>query len=104
MLLKLDDQFRCTSDKYNWILEKYEPVRDRKNKEIITGYEWKQIGWFGTNLAPAIKKYVNEKIKDSDTLEVKELLVKLDEIKAHIDKVVKKENIDFVYTGKKDDE
>lgn len=103
MLLQLDGEFRCTSDKYNWILERYEPVRDRKTKEI-TGYEWKQLGFFGTNLSPAIKKYVNEKIRDEDNLQVNELLDRLNELSRHIDKVVKKSNIEFVYEGKKDDE
>lgn len=103
MLLQLDDEYRITNDKHNYILQKYEDVIDRKTKEVVSK-EWKDYGYFGTSLTSAIKKYVNEKIKDSDTLEVKELLAKLDELKLHIEKTVKRENIDFIYTGKKDDE
>lgn len=103
MLLQLDDEYRVVNDKYNYILERYEDIIDRKTKQPI-GKDWKQLGFFGTNLSPAIKKYVNEKIKDSDTLNVSELLERLNELNRHIDKVVKKQNIDFVYTGKKDDE
>lgn len=103
MLLQLDNHYRIVSDKYNFILERNEEVFDRKTKES-KGFEYKQVGFFGTNLAQAIKKYSNEKIKDEDKILAQQLLYKLDEINKHIDKVVKKENIDFVYTGKKDDE
>ncbi len=99
LLLQIDEKWRFTSDKYNFILQKYEDVIDRKTKEPTGEKEWKDMGYFGGNLKVALKKFSNEYIRDQDKLYIDELITKLEEIENKIDRVVKQENIKLVGKG-----
>ena len=99
MILKLDDTYRIISDKLNWVLQRYEDVMDRKTKEPTGVKQWKDVGYFGGNISNAIKKYVNEYIRDQGTLHIDELLSKLSLIEKQIDKVVRQQNIKLVGKG-----
>ncbi|MBD1379072.1 hypothetical protein [Metabacillus arenae] len=91
MELKLDERFSIKSDKLNFILQRFDDIKDKSTGEVIK-QDWKDIGYYG-DLSHAIKRYASEKIKEIDSVEVNELNNKLEELKIHIEKVVKKENI-----------
>jgi hypothetical protein len=105
MLLQLDEEYRVVaSDKLNYSLEKYEEVIDIKSKLPTGERKWKVLGHYGFQLNHALKRYANEKIRDSGETTHHELIDRLNELSRHIDKVVKKENIIFVPKERKKDE
>lgn len=99
MILKLDDTYRIISDKLNWVLQRYEDVMDRKTKEPTGVKQWKDVGYFGGNISNAIKKYVNEYIRDQGNLIIDELPDLIRELESKIDRVVKRENLKLVGKG-----
>lgn len=100
LFLQLDDKYRIISDPLNYILEKLEDVEDRQTKEIKQ--VWKNKGYFGYNLRSCLKKYTSESLRDSGGKNVEQLIEYINALEEHIDKVVKRENIPFIYEGKKD--
>lgn len=100
MLLNLGDKYRILqSDKWNLSLEKYDDIKDKKTKEVVR-QDWVHMGYFGTSLVAALKKYKNETMMDLDQVNVDELINHLKRSDKHIETVVK--NIDWNYTYKKD--
>lgn len=99
--LQLDETYKLTSDKLNWILEKYEEVIDLKSKQPTGEFKYKTVGFFGLNISHALKRYVTETLRSEDNTDAHKLIDKLNELNLNIDKVVKKENIKLVV---KDDE
>jgi len=102
--LKLDDTFKISSDKMNFILEKFDDVMDLKTKESTGEKKWKTVGFFGNKLEYALKAYVIESLRDSEETDVHRLMDRLNELEKQIKKVVKKENIQLIPKGKKEDE
>lgn len=100
LFLQLDEKFRIMSESMNYVLEKLEDVEDRKTKEVKQ--VWKFNGYFGENLRSCLKKYASESLRDSGGTNVEQLIAYLNKLEDHIDKVVKRENIPFIYEGKKD--
>ncbi|PLR99498.1 hypothetical protein [Bacillus sp. T33-2] len=98
--LQLDDKFRIITDKLNFILEHYDEVVDRQSKEPTGKYTWKTVGFFGTNLNHALKRYVTESIRSEENCDVSRLVDKLNELSKHIESVVKRENIKLVVKDK----
>lgn len=94
MELYLDDKHRLVTDRTNFILEKLEPVKDKKTNEI-RGEEWKNKGFFGYQIEHALKRYQVEVIRSEGEMTAEQLLNKLKEIEETIKKVVKQENIRF---------
>jgi DNA-directed RNA polymerase sigma subunit (sigma70/sigma32) len=92
LFLQLDKEYRITTDKYNFILERLEDVIDRKTREV-KGKEWKDVGYFGSNIKATLNKYVVEKVKKEEHKDINKLIDKLDEIERTIIRVVKRENI-----------
>ena len=90
MNLILDERFRISSDKHNFILEKYEDVEDRKTGEIKQ--VWKDAGYYGS-IEPILNRYTKERVRDSEASSVDDLIIELKEIKLHINNIVKRENI-----------
>ena len=90
MNLILDERFKISSDKHNYVLEKYEDVEDRKTGEIKK--MWKDAGYYGS-IEPILNRYIKERIRDSEATSVNELIAELKEIKLHISDVLKRENI-----------
>jgi hypothetical protein len=105
MLLQLDEEYRVVaSDKLNYTLEKLEETIDLKTKQPTGNFVYKVVGHYGLQLNHALKRYANEKIRDSGETTLHELIDRLNELSRHIDKVVKKENIIFVPKERKKDE
>jgi hypothetical protein len=98
--LELSDKFKVSTEPMNFVLEKLEDVEDRKTKEVKQ--VWKNKGYFGGNLSACLKKYANESLRDSGGSNVEQLIIQLKSLEDHIDKVVKRENIPFIYEGKKE--
>jgi len=92
LFLQLDKEYRITMDKYNFILERFENVIDRKTK-MVKGKEWKDVGYFGGNIKILLNRYVTEKLKNEKDNDVNKLINKLNEIENTIVRVVKRENI-----------
>ncbi|WP_299831746.1 hypothetical protein [uncultured Metabacillus sp.] len=101
MELKLDARHKIVSDRMNYILLRLDDVKDKKSGEVIDK-KWKEIGHYGLNLGLALKRYTTERIREEDKLIVEELAKVLKGLEQHVEKVVKKENIEFVH--KKNDE
>ena len=90
--LILDEDFKVSADKMNFVLEKRSEVKDRKTEEIK--YVWKDVGYFG-RLEHLLEKYKQERIRVSESNSVDDLIEELKNIKLCINNVVKKENIAF---------
>ena len=91
LILPLDDKFRVESAKHNFTLQKYEEIVSRKDDSVR--YDWKDIGYFGSNLAYCLKRYIVESLRDEEDTDVHRLLDRLKELENVIEKKVRKENI-----------
>lgn len=96
LLMQLDDTYRITSDKYNYILERLEDTIDIVTKEYTGNFKWKIIGYYGTKLTHALNRYITESVSEVGISDVKSVLNKLESLSKQIDQVVKKENIQFI--------
>jgi hypothetical protein len=91
--LQLDDTYKISSDRYNFVLEKNEEIIDLKTKQPTGKFKYKDAGYFGSNFAQALKRYVTESIRDVEKAEVSLILDRINQLERHIDRVVKRENI-----------
>lgn len=92
MELNLDEKFKITTDKYNYILQEYQRVTPRKNEDGTrpeVKYEWKDIGYFGRSLTGALKKYLNEYIREQSTISIEELIKVIKLAEERIEKAVR---------------
>jgi len=95
MRLQLDDRYSISADKMNFTLHRLDDVKDKETGEV-TGQKEKDIGYFGLHLDHALKRYATEKIRDTENVNVDELVSVLKGLERHIERVVKKENIYYV--------
>ncbi|MCM3109871.1 hypothetical protein [Lederbergia lenta] len=89
-MLKLEDKYRVMFENRNYRLEKQEEVKEKKSGEIKQ--VWKFVGFYGT-MNSALRRYIDEKIRDLEEVTEPELIKVLKDLKRHIDIVVKRENI-----------
>ena len=83
-MIKLDDQYHITGDKYNWRLHfKGEPYTKNFKGELKTVTPTDK--WFYPNLHMCLNKYLNESTKPSKSVE--ELFDKLIEIEGKIQSI-----------------
>lgn len=102
-ILTLDGRFRLTTTHLNWVLQRYEEITNKATKEVR--HDWKDIGYFGNNLAHALKRYVTESLRDKeDNTDVHTLLDRLKELEDIIEKRVKKEQIELIVVKKDKEE
>lgn len=90
MKLILDKDFSIRSDKMNFVLERISEIKDRETGEVK--FQPKDVGYYG-NLDHLLNRYLQEKIRDSESESVGDLLEELLLVKLYIKDVVKKENI-----------
>lgn len=94
-VINLDDKYRIVSSHMNWILQKYEEITHRVTKEVRR--DWKDIGYFGENLAYALKRYTRlSQLDDESEHDVHKVVERLKELEEVIVKQVRKENIQLV--------
>ena len=102
-ILNLDDKYRITTIHLNFVLQKYEEIIHRTTKEVR--YDWKDIGYYGTNLAQALKRYTSEALRDDDgETDVHKVIARLKELEDVIERRVRKENIELIVVKKEKDE
>jgi hypothetical protein len=97
LILNLDERYKVTTDKakMNFQLEQLIDVKDKETGEVVR-QECKVIGYHGGHLNHAILQYVKQlKLTSDEEYDIHKLLDKLNEIKEHIDRVVRRENITF---------
>jgi hypothetical protein len=94
--IQLDDTYFITSDSMNFVLKKLVDVIDKETEEPTGEKREETVGYFGTNFAWALKRYVIESCVDDNVTDVQKVLDKLEAISKQIDKVVKQENIQLV--------
>lgn len=73
MKLIIDEKYFVLSDKMNFSLYRIDDVKDKQTGEII-GQREKEIGHFGLHLDQALKRYATEKIRDTDKVNIEELM------------------------------
>ncbi|GLI82577.1 hypothetical protein ANABIO32_02640 [Rossellomorea marisflavi] len=103
MELQLDDTYKVSVDKHNFILERNEEIQELGTKIPTGKFKYKHVGYYN-NLAILLKRYVNEVIRDEGESSVHTLIDRLNSLSNHIEKVVKKSNIVFVPKEKSKDE
>jgi len=74
--MKLDKNYTITGESYNWILKyKSDPKVDDKKKEYTT-----KSTWYFSNIKHALKKYMDESLKSSNSVEdLMEALIRVEE-------------------------
>lgn len=88
--ISLDNTYRIKTDQFNYNLEKYSEVINKKQKK--KSHKWIVRGHHST-LEHALHKYIQEVIRDEDTTDVYKLIRKLDDLKDHITEVLNNEVI-----------
>ena len=78
MILQINPQYRIVENAYQFTLER--SWINQKTQEMI----WKPLGYY-KELGPILRYLLNEKIKFLDTVTMKELLSRLEEIEALIE-------------------
>lgn len=82
--MKIDDNYTIESDKYCWVL-KYKSegeINPNTGKKILSTNET-----YHPTIKAALKKYMDSKLKDSDTVE--NVLERLNEVEQIINKINK---------------
>lgn len=87
-----DDNYLINTDKYNFVLEKLENVVNKETKEVTQKYKNPQFfGRFETLLEYCLY----DRIKDSKSETIEELINEIKEYKKHVTDLVKRENINL---------
>lgn len=82
-IYQIDDKYRITTDKYNYILEKLEKTKSPKTGE--TKEQWTVVGYYGNSLNVLFKRLLDEKIKDNFKEDIKKLIKEINRIYQEIE-------------------
>lgn len=77
-IYQIDDKYRITTDKYNYILEKLEKTKSQKTGE--TKEQWTVVGYYGNSLNALFYRLLNEKIKENLKEDIKAFTKELNKI------------------------
>lgn len=86
--IRIDEDYKITSDEYQYILQEKKVKKNSKDKENIGETYWVSRGYHGS-IESALKGYKKVKIHHSDIKNIEQLLNKIEEIDKKIESVLK---------------
>lgn len=96
MELQLDEDYKLTTDssKQNFILMKYEEIRDKKTKEVVRK-DWVEAGYHGLSIKSVLLQYAKLTQINLEDSTISQLVDSINNLTKHIDKVAQQIKVKF---------